>query len=218
MKYHLPTELFRNILLDEILVATGPSMYCGINGVGEGTATLCFLERRSAHDMSPRMRIHELVKQNPHAALRIPPAALEFLREAPVYGAGNITFGPRESVRNGMFMIGDAAGVIAPLAGDGIGIAVQQARLFGTLFARMRSHRLAREILELEYRTASLRLLAGRMRIAHFCQHVMLSRVFCPLIPGILTIAPGLLRVLLRATRAAGTPHAELMPFPSAGT
>ncbi len=217
VKFHIPERLLGTILPDEILIAPGRGMYCGINVVGGGTATLCFLERRSAHDASPRLRIQDLVRQNPDAGSRIAPAALEFLREAPVYGTANITFGPRETVRNGVFMVGDAAGVIAPLAGDGIGIAVQQARLFCSLFARMRSRNLTREFLEQEYQRASLRLLAGRMRIALLCQRVMLSRALCPLIPGMLTIAPGLLPLLLRATRGATASHSRLKPSPSAG-
>jgi hypothetical protein len=41
---------------------------------------------------------------------------MEYLNSANVYGTGNIHFGKREVVENGIIMVGDSARVIAPIS------------------------------------------------------------------------------------------------------
>jgi flavin-dependent dehydrogenase len=201
VKFHIPRDLLTNMQDDEIVVASGRSMYCGMNSVGDGTATLCFLESRTQQGIAAHMLLRELAESNPQFATRVTQKSLDFIREARVYGTGNLVFGQRDPVQNGVFNVGDAAGLIAPLAGDGIGIALQQARLLAQLFTENRGNAKTRNLLEAKYRRASARLLSRRMKTALVCQTVMLSGLLRPLIPPLLGIMPGLLGVLVHATR-----------------
>ena len=46
-----------------------------------------------------------------------------------IFGTGNIYFGKKNLVENGIYMVGDASGIIAPLSGDGIGMAFESAKI-----------------------------------------------------------------------------------------
>ncbi len=200
IKFHLPAELLEHLPHQEITIALGRDMYCGISHVDHGTATLCCLERR-AGDAPARARVSELARRNPEFARMVTPAALRFLRQAPIYGSGNIFFGARAPVAEGVLMIGDAAGVIAPLAGDGIGIALEQARLLGRLFAEWQPGTGGGRPMAERYQRESSRLFERRRRVALLCQRLALTEMLRPAVTPLLSAAPGLLRAAIRATR-----------------
>ncbi len=201
IKFHLPAELLEDLPHHEIVIALGPDMYCGISHVDHGTATLCCLEHRAAGDAPARARVDGLVRRNPELARMVTSRALRFLRQAPIYGTGNIFFGERAAVEEGVLMIGDAAGVIAPLAGDGIGMALEQARLLGKLFAEWQPAKGGGRPLAERYRRESSRLFARRRRVALLCQQLALTGMLRPAVTPLLSFAPGLLRAAIRATR-----------------
>ena len=126
---------------------------------------------------------------------------MDILPDLPVYGTGNLFFGHRGPVASGVLMVGDSAGLIAPLAGDGIGIAVQQGRLIGRLFAEIHPAPEERESFCKRYRRDSTALFARRRRFALICQHIALSAAIPPGIVPLLAWTPGLLKTAIRFTR-----------------
>jgi menaquinone-9 beta-reductase len=129
IKIHLPAELFKQQVKNEIQIYTSHDLYCGVNGVDNGLVTICFLEKRGVKDPPVREKFLILRKNNPGFDNILKPEADKFIVNAKVYGTGSIYFGRKDPVENGVFMTGDAAGVIAPLAGDGIGMAMESAVL-----------------------------------------------------------------------------------------
>ncbi len=202
VKFHVPSSALLGMNADEIRIFTGPDMYCGINHVDSGMATICFLERRKGDDVSPRARLRELVAANKHFAGVVGGPVMSAIDEAPIYGTGNIYFGRRNVVENGIFMVGDAAQVISPLAGDGIGIALQSAQLLGSLFREHRRSGPEADALEAEYRHRWKRTFTSRLRAAAAMQRIMLSTPLRRLGTTLLSISPSLLRVAISMTRS----------------
>jgi flavin-dependent dehydrogenase len=186
---------------DEIAIALGPRMYCGISHVGGETVTLCALARREKGDVPSRERFGALARANPSFAKLVTPAVLSALADLAPYGTGNLFFGPRDPVVNGVLMAGDSAGLIAPLAGDGIGIAMQQGQLIGRLFAELNPRPEEREGFYETYRRESARLFAPRKKIALLCQRIALSEAMRLAATPVLALAPGLIRAAVRETR-----------------
>jgi flavin-dependent dehydrogenase len=203
VKFHVPVSTLAGVQSDEILVATGPDMYCGINHVGSGFATLCFLERRSGNAPPPRARVRELAESNAEFARIVSSEALAAVERAPIYGTGSIYFGPRNVVENGVLMVGDAARVIAPLAGDGIGMALQGAQLLGRIFEEGRRNSPGCKVTEERYRREWEKLFSARVRAAYLFQRVMLSTNLRRIGSALLAVAPSLLQTALRMTRGA---------------
>jgi flavin-dependent dehydrogenase len=201
VKFHLPASALVGVQSDEILIATGPDMYCGINHVGGGSATLCFLERRLGNAPPPRARVRELAESNPGFARIVTSDTLAAVERAPIYGTGSIYFGPRKVVENGVLMVGDAARVIAPLAGDGIGMALQGAQLLGRLFEEGRRNSPGRGTMEESYRREWGKLFSARVRAAYLFQHAILSTNLRRISSALLAVAPSLLGTALAMTR-----------------
>lgn len=201
IKFHVPATTLTGISADEIRIYTGPGIYCGVNHVDGGFATICFLERRSAENVPPRWRLRELVAANKHFADVAGVAAIAALDDAPVYGTGNIYFGTRNLVENGMFMVGDAGRVISPLAGDGIGMALQSAQVLGTLFGEHRRAGPDARILEAEYYRQWERMFNSRLRAAAALQRIMLSTPLRRFGVALLSLSPSLLRAAIGMTR-----------------
>ena len=201
IKFHVPASTLADVRSDEILICTGPGIYCGINHVDGGSATICFLEQRRGNAGSPRGRVRELAESNPGFARIMTPDALLAVDNAAIFGTGNIYFGPRSVVECGMLMVGDAARVIAPLAGDGISMALQGAQLLGRLFEQERRTPEGRDALEQRYRREWEKLFKVRVRTALLLQRVLLSTRLRRLTSSLLESAPSLLRTALKLTR-----------------
>jgi flavin-dependent dehydrogenase len=201
IKFHVPSKMLEQSSAHEIRIFTGPGMYCGINHVDSGTATICFLERRGGEELSPRARLRELASANQHFAGTVRERLMQAIEAAPIYGAGNIYFGKRNVVENGMFMVGDAARVISPLAGDGIGMALQSAQLLGTLFREHRGAESDSKVMEGEYRRRWERMFTPRLRAAAAMQRVLLSGSFRGLGMTLLSFSPSLLQIAINLTR-----------------
>ena len=202
VKFHVPSSTLRGMNADEIRIFTGPGMYCGINQVDGGSATICFLERRKGDDVSPRARLRELAAANKHFSSVVSGQAMSAIDEAPIYGAGNIYFGRRNVIENGVFMVGDAARVISPLAGDGIGMALQSGQLIGELFHGHIHSRPDPLTLEAEYRNRWERMFVPRLRAAAALQRIMLSSPLRHVGTTLLSLSPSLLRVAITRTRS----------------
>ena len=123
------------------------------------------------------------------------PAQDEFLSSEPVI------FTARSPVERGIFMVGDAAGIIDPLTGNGMAMAIQSALAAAPAVLRRLTAPEPARIVENEYRAAFRKMFGSRLfwsrRIAF-----LLSR------PGLLdqamrvTSSPSVGRILLGRTRA----------------
>jgi menaquinone-9 beta-reductase len=201
VKFHLSSAALAGMNANEIRIFTGPAMYCGINHVDSGMATICFLERRKGEDAPPRARVRQLAAANKHFASVVSEQAMSAIDEAPIFGSGNIYFGRRSVVENGMFMVGDAARVISPLAGDGIGMALQSSQLVGTLFREHIHSRPDPLTLEAEYRNRWERMFASRLRASAALQRIMLSSPLRHIGTTLLSLSPSLIRLAISMTR-----------------
>lgn len=101
--------------------------YCGISEIEGGRVNLCLLARLEAFQAHGRIEAFSawMQTQNPHlgAWMRSAQRVTEWLSIA------QIPFVPKAAIDNEVLMVGDAAGLIAPLAGDGMGMALSGGKL-----------------------------------------------------------------------------------------
>src|SRR3990170_4438890 len=134
IKYHVNKKFLRNVNDNQIQIYTSDGIYCGVNSVNDEEVTVCFLEDRANISRSPAQSFERLTNSNSAFESLFSSEIENIFLSNRVYGSGNIFFGKRNKVENGIFMIGDAAQVIAPLAGDGISMAMDSAKLLANLF------------------------------------------------------------------------------------
>ena len=205
VKVHVPVAVLSQCDPGEVVLFSGRNMYCGLNIVNDGVATLCYLERRTSHDLPLRARFRELAAVNPGFAAVMTERGHGAIASAAIHGTGNIFFGRRDVVHNGMFMVGDAARVIAPLAGDGIGMAAQGARILGSVFGKRRRNAMTDDEMARDYERLWSNAFAARVRHAYVLQKILLSGGAMRVGGAMLRSFPGMLGAAVRFTRSQGS-------------
>lgn len=137
--------------------------YCGMSNIEDKKTTLCYLAHRDL------LRAHKTIQEMERKVLFKNPVLLEiftnatFLFEKPEV-INEISFATKAPVENHILMIGDSAGMIAPLCGNGMAMAIQSARLMAAEGIRfLRSPNGDRKELENNYSAIWRRHFAGRL-------------------------------------------------------
>ena len=202
IKFHVPQKVMRNVLSHEIQIFTAKDMYCGVNAVDDETVTVCFLERHLPGGAPARERIMELAKLNTYFAELVSAGFVESIDSFPCYGAGDIFFGKKNIVENGIFMIGDASRVIAPIAGDGIGLAMESARVLSSVLEEGRKKVWNNNTLAGMYQTKWNVQFRRRLYVAQKLQAMLLSHIGKKASEALLGGFPSLLSVAIEQTRS----------------
>jgi 2-polyprenyl-6-methoxyphenol hydroxylase-like FAD-dependent oxidoreductase len=137
--------------------------YLGVNAVEGGITNICGLvhaSRLAGHKGRWDAFVDTVRREEPsldalYAAHE--PAQEQFLSSDPVI------FRARSAVEEGVFMIGDASGVIDPLTGNGMAMAVQSALLAAPRLLRLLESPSRRAAIEDEYRRAHRALFTRRL-------------------------------------------------------
>ncbi len=201
VKFHLPINLLKNSFNDEIRIYTDKELYCGMNQVSDTKMTVCFLENRMQSKIPSRERLIEVIKSNEYFQKVFSDEAIEYIKSANIYGTGNIYFGSREVVENGIIMVGDAARVISPLAGDGIGMAMESAKLLSEIINEFGIDESNREKLNSLYKKRYEKTFKKRLSTAKILQGILLNRKLRRLGFGLAKNYPSLLPYLIKFTR-----------------
>jgi len=124
VKYHVRTTHES----DMVALHNFEGGYCGINQVENGIFNVCYLGDRQLlkeHGSIAALETNVLFK-NPHLEKIFGEA--EFLWEKPEV-INEINFCTKKPVENNILMLGDAAGMITPLCGNGMAIAIHTGKL-----------------------------------------------------------------------------------------
>lgn len=124
VKYHINTDFIQNT----VALYNFNGGYCGINAIEDGKYNLCYLGSRD--QLREFGSVGEMEQQvlwkNP--ILKKIFQESEFLFEKPEV-INEINFKPKEPVENHILMAGDAAGLITPLCGNGMAMAIHAGKL-----------------------------------------------------------------------------------------
>ncbi len=124
VKYHVKADLPKD-LIELHLFKNG---YCGISAIEEDKYCLCYLSKAS--NLKPAMSIEELesnvLSQNP--ILKDYFSRFENLYDQPKV-ISQVNFQNKEKGNPSILFAGDAAGLIAPLSGNGMSMALHSAHL-----------------------------------------------------------------------------------------
>jgi flavin-dependent dehydrogenase len=201
IKFHFDIEELPAFNRNEIQIYTSDSIYCGINAVNENKVSVCFLENRNRYGLSSRTHLKELIMYNSSFASLLSKKFESLIETTELYGTGNIYFGKRELAANDILMAGDAGRVIAPLAGDGISIALQNARILQKTLLLKREKKLDSYKTGLIYKEFWNKEFRKRILIAFYVQKILFSRNLSKAGSIAIRLFPGILKYLIHNTR-----------------
>lgn len=146
VKYHTKT----NHPNDLIALHNFPGGYCGVSQVQNGITNICYLGKRDdlrRFGNIPEMEAN-ILHQNP--LLRELWQSAEFLWDKPEV-INEISFEVKQPVENHVFMCGDAAGMITPLCGNGMAMAIHSAKILSETLVKAKQKNQSRVELEASY-------------------------------------------------------------------
>ncbi len=187
---------------DLVALHNFPGGYCGLSKVENGWVNAAYLTTANSVKNAGSIDNLEasLLSQNPY--LR------DFLaNHSPMLPErlviSNISFLPKDLIPNHILMTGDAAGMIPPLAGNGMAMAIHSAKLVSESILAFLSGTISREEMETTYQRSwnqqfKSRLFWGRQLQKFMGQQAMELAV------SAMKIVPGVLPIVVKQTH--GTP------------
>ena len=128
--------------------------YCGMSNVEDKKTTLCYLTHRDTVKQFKSLVVMEqsVMFKNPY--LRSVFTNAEFLFQKPEV-INEVSFVTKTPVEDHILMAGDSAGMIAPLCGNGMAMAIHSGKILSDLISEyVNSNHLSREWLEKSYEAA----------------------------------------------------------------
>ncbi len=160
VKYHIRLKDFPT---DLIALHNFHNGYCGISRVEDDLINLCYLTSRSnlkKYGSIPAME-NAILMKNPFLKEIFHQADFAFDKPETI---NEISFETKAPVEQHILMAGDAAGMISPLCGNGMAIAIHSARIACEHILRfLRAPDYSRTQMEDDYRRAWTNQFAGRL-------------------------------------------------------
>ena len=196
VKYHLRLPGFpRNV----IALHNFADGYAGISAIEDDKLCFCYLTTRqnlTAHGTIPAME-QAVLARNPH--LREILSAAEMLYTQPEV-INEISFAPKQPVEQHVLMGGDAAGLITPLCGNGMAMALHGAALASAAAHDFLSSATTRVAMETAYTQAWHAQFGTRLRVGRAVQRLFGGPVLSELVVGGLRYWPAAVRTLMSRT------------------
>jgi flavin-dependent dehydrogenase len=167
IKYHAKTNHQSNL----IALHNFRGGYCGVSNVENGITNICYLTHRDnvKNFKSIKEMEEKVLWENPHLQNIFNEA--EFLFDKPET-INEVSFKTKEPVWNHVLMCGDAAGMIAPLCGNGMAMAIHSAKILtDTIKKYFHAEGLNRELLEHEYSSRWRKAFAWRLWVGRQLQN-----------------------------------------------
>ncbi|AFC26116.1 NAD(P)/FAD-dependent oxidoreductase [Saprospira grandis] len=162
--------------------------YCGLSRVEDGRINLCYLVEQVQLKRAGSIKELErtILGQNPYLEQAFREFRPIFSRPLSI---SNIYFRPKPLVEQGLPMLGDAAGLIYPLSGNGMAMAIGSAAIMQALVPQYLEGQLSQAEFLAQYAAAwqknySLRLQAGR-KLQHFFGRPFWSNLGVQLFAGL---------------------------------
>lgn len=166
VKYHIKTDF----AADTIALHNFQDGYCGISKIEGEKFCLCYLTtaanlRASANSIAAMER--NILYKNSYLQAIFEQS--EMLYKAPLT-ISQVSFSKKTQVSDHILMLGDAAGMITPLCGNGMSMALHSAKLAHSAIVDFLESTISRENMELNYQQSWRQQFAGRLATGRMIQ------------------------------------------------
>lgn len=179
--------------------------YCGISKVEGDKYCLCYLttaDNLQASNNDIHKMEQNILSANPHLKKIFSEA--EILWKEPVT-ISQISFDKKNLIQDHVLMIGDSAGMITPLCGNGMSMALHASKIAAEQMKDLLSKKISRDEMEKNYSAKWNKLFANRLKTGRTLQKLMLNRSLINLTISIGKIFPFITRSLIKQTH--GSPY-----------
>lgn len=198
VKYHIRTDFPKDL----IALHNFRDGYCGISAIEDDKYCLCYLTTRENLRQSGTIAEMEqkILWRNPHLQKIF--SASEFLYDKPEV-INEFSFAPKKIVENHVLMAGDAAGLITPLCGNGMALAIQSGKILAEHVTRFLRGEVNRNQLETQYTADWQKHFSRRLWIGRQVQNLFGDEWLSEVATGFFGTFRPALRAVIKATHGS---------------
>ncbi|NTE03257.1 NAD(P)/FAD-dependent oxidoreductase [Agrobacterium tumefaciens] len=174
--------------------------YCGISKVEHQLINICYLVNYNSFKKYKNIKEHQekVLYQNPHLRSILQNSTMHF--DTPL-SISQISFEQKECVKNHILMVGDTAGLIHPLCGNGMGMAIHAAQIASTLILKFFNGEItSQENLEKAYTTEWQQNFKSRLKTGHLLSSLLRMEKLSDFLINCMTKFPALLPKIIKRT------------------
>ena len=199
VKYHIRY----NFPEDLIALHNFKKGYCGISKIENEQYCFCYLTvadnlQNSGNDIKKMEQ--KILSANPH--LKKIFDECEMLWKEPVV-ISQISFDKKNLIEDHVLMIGDAAGMITPLCGNGMSMALNASKIAAGQIPEFLKGTISRELMEQNYSTKWNKLFSKRLRTGRILQRLLNDPPLTNLMIGLGRYFPSLIKALVKKTHGS---------------
>ena len=199
VKYHVEMDYPQ----DQVGLYNFDQGYCGLSRVEGNQVNVCYLTTRKQLKKYGTISAMQERLFAGHYDLRRVISEARHLMSKPLV-INEISFEARGPIHNHMLMTGDAAGLITPLCGNGMAMAIGSARMLAPKIIRFFNNEITRLELAEMYKSAWIKNFSKRLWFGRKIQSVFLSPTLCNASVFMLKYFPFMTRQIIKQTH--GTP------------
>jgi flavin-dependent dehydrogenase len=195
VKYHIKTSF----PFDTIALHNFKNGYCGISKIEDEAYCLCYLT--TAQNLKNNNSIKEMEQnilyKNPFLKKIFTEADFYFKEPATI---SQISFDRKALIENHVLMIGDAAGMITPLCGNGMSMALHSSKMALGCIESFLNKKIAREQMENQYALQWKNNFERRLKMGRIIQKLFGKELMTNIFIRILKSFPFLINEIIKAT------------------
>ncbi|MBE0393225.1 NAD(P)/FAD-dependent oxidoreductase [Flavobacterium sp. PL002] len=174
--------------------------YCGVSKVENNSINICYLADYKTFKKYKNIQDYQdkNIMLNPHLKKIFLNSTLLFEKPLTI---SQISFEKKKIVDNHILMIGDTAGLIHPLCGNGMAMAIHSAKIASELIIYFyKSNTTSRSILEKEYEKSWNTNFKKRLKMGRFLATILQKQKLANVLLRILIVFPFLLPKIIKST------------------
>lgn len=174
--------------------------YCGVSKVEKDSINICYLADYETFKQFKNIDEYQnnVVSKNPHLKVIFEKSNLLFEKPLTI---SQISFEKKQAVENHILMIGDTAGLIHPLCGNGMAIAIHSAKIVSELIHKYYTNEIkSRKELEEKYIQRWNLNFKERLKMGRFLSNILQNQKLSTVLMRLLIIFPFLLPKIIKKT------------------
>ena len=174
--------------------------YCGVSKVEDDKINICYLADYKTFKQYKNIEDYQknIVYQNPFLKQVLENSTMIFEKPLTI---SQISFEEKQAVENHILMIGDTAGLIHPLCGNGMAMAIHSAKIVSELIQKFyKNDTNSRKSLEKEYQKQWNFNFKKRLKMGRLLSNILQKPKLSEVLMRILVIFPFLLSFIIKKT------------------
>jgi len=180
--------------------------YCGVSKVENDIINICYLADYATFKQYKNIEEYQqnVLYKNKHLKSVFENSTLLFEKPLTI---SQISFDKKQAVENHILMIGDTAGLIHPLCGNGMAMAIHSSKIASELILDFYADKkISREALEKKYQKEWNKNFGKRLFMGRILARILTHKIITNMLVSITASFPGLLLAIIKQTHGKPIP------------